>query len=80
MINNRYIFEEEHELFRESVRRFVRAEITPHYDDWCNAKSTPRELFVKAAELGLLSPQIPEEYGGPGLDFRFNVIANEELN
>jgi alkylation response protein AidB-like acyl-CoA dehydrogenase len=80
VINNRYIFEEEHELFRESVRRFVRAEITPHYDDWCNAKSTPRELFVKAAELGLLSPQIPEEYGGPGLDFRFNVIANEEIN
>ena len=79
MIDKRYIFAEEHELFRASVRRFVAAEITPCYDAWCAAGLTPRTLFDSAAEIGLLSPQVPEEYGGPGLDFRFNAVINEEI-
>lgn len=80
LIHNRYIFEEEHELLRDSVRGFVRTEIAAHYDDWCRDGATPRGLFDKAAALGLLSPQVPEEYDGPGLDFRFNAVINEEIN
>jgi alkylation response protein AidB-like acyl-CoA dehydrogenase len=80
MINNRYIFDEEHELFRESVRRFVGAEIAPRYDDWCRAGESPRSLYDQAGRPGLLSPQVPDKYCGPGLDFRFNAIVNEEVN
>jgi len=80
MIDDRYIFDEEHAVFRDAVRRFVDAEIAPHYDAWCRAGETPRTLFDHAAELGLLCPQVPDEYGGPGLDFRFNAIINEEIN
>ena len=39
----------------------------------------PRELWLKAGEVGLLCPNIPKEYGGIGSDFRFNVIIIEEL-
>ena len=53
MINSRYIFEEEHDLFRESVRRFVNAEIASSYDDWCRAGETPRILYEKAARLAV---------------------------
>jgi alkylation response protein AidB-like acyl-CoA dehydrogenase len=80
LIDNRYIFDDEHQLFREQVRRFVQHEIAAHYDAWWNAGETPREVYAKAAELGLLSPQVPEAYGGPGLDFRFNAIINEEIS
>jgi alkylation response protein AidB-like acyl-CoA dehydrogenase len=80
VIDNRYIFDEDHQIFRDSVRRFVASEIVPYYEDWCRERLTPRELYATAAEYGLLSPQIPEAYGGPGLDFRFNAIINEEIN
>ena len=80
MINDRDIFGEDHQLFREQVRRFAEAEIAANYQDWWDAGETPRDLYSKAAELGLLSPQVPESFGGPGLDFRFNAIINEEIN
>ena len=80
VIENRYIFDEDHQIFRDSVRRFVAAEIAPYYDDWCRERQTPRRLYETAAEYGLLSPQVSEEFGGPGLDFRFNAIINEETN
>ena len=50
--------------FRETVRRFVAREIAPHVNDWDKAESFPRDLYRKAADVGLLGLGFPEEYGG----------------
>ena len=76
----RNLFESEHADFRESVRRFVAEEITPHHEQWEHEGIVPRELFAKAAAKGMLAMQVPEEYGGVGVDdFRFNQIISEEI-
>jgi alkylation response protein AidB-like acyl-CoA dehydrogenase len=76
----RTLFEPEHVDYRESVRRFVAEEITPHHADWEREGIVPRELFAKAAAKGMLAMQVPEEFGGPGVDdFRFNQIVSEEV-
>jgi alkylation response protein AidB-like acyl-CoA dehydrogenase len=75
----RTIFESEHSDFRESVRRFFAEEVVPHHDAWERAGIVPRELFAKAAEVGMLAMAVPEEHGGLGLaDFRFNQVIVEE--
>ncbi len=75
----RYIFSEEHELFRESVRRFIAAEITPHHRQWEKDGKVSREVWLKAGAAGFLCPNVPAEYGGPGADLKFNAILTEEL-
>ncbi len=73
-------FTEEHALFRESVRRFVREEINPHVDEWEAAGSFPaHDLFKKMGELGFLGLTYPEEYGGSALDDWYMVVFLEEL-
>jgi alkylation response protein AidB-like acyl-CoA dehydrogenase len=77
----RTLFEPEHVDYRESVRRFVAEEITPHHEQWEHDGIVPRELFAAAAEKGLLAMQVPEQYGGAGVDdFRFNQILSEEVS
>jgi alkylation response protein AidB-like acyl-CoA dehydrogenase len=77
----RTLFESEHVDYRESVRRFVAEEITPHHEQWERDQIVPRELFTAAAEKGMLAMQVPEEFGGPGVqDFRFNQILSEEIS
>jgi len=73
------IYEEDHIIFRESVRRFVEQEVAPYHEQWEKDGIVPRELWLKAGDAGLLCPTIPEEYGGPGADFRYNGIVDEEL-
>jgi alkylation response protein AidB-like acyl-CoA dehydrogenase len=77
----RTLFEPEHVDYRESVRRFVAEEIAPHHEQWEGDGIVPRELFAAAAEKGLLAMQVPEQYGGAGVeDFRFNQIVSEEVS
>jgi alkylation response protein AidB-like acyl-CoA dehydrogenase len=77
----RTLFEPEHVDFRESVRRFVAEEISPHHEDWEGQGIVARELFAKAAGKGMLAIQVPEQYGGAGIDdFRFNQIVGEEVS
>ncbi|MDN5937789.1 MAG: acyl-CoA dehydrogenase family protein [Salinisphaera sp.] len=66
--------------YRDMARRFVASEIAPHFDAWESAGVIDRELFRKAGDLGLLCPQVPEQYGGPGASFQYNAIVVEELN
>jgi long-chain-acyl-CoA dehydrogenase len=74
------VFSEEHEQFRETCRRFYEKELEPHYRRWeRDGNGTPVELWRKAGDAGLLGVVIPPEYGGPGGDFLFNLILNEEL-
>src|SRR3984957_9182598 len=73
-------FEPEHVDYRESVRRFIAEEIVPHHERWERDGIVDRRLFVAAAEKGLLAMQVPEQYGGAGVDdFRFNQILDEEV-
>jgi alkylation response protein AidB-like acyl-CoA dehydrogenase len=72
-------FDPEHADYRESVRRFIAQEIAPHHAQWEREGIVPRALFASAAEKGMLAMQVPEQYGGAGVeDFRFNQILDEE--
>jgi alkylation response protein AidB-like acyl-CoA dehydrogenase len=76
----RRLFEAEHEAFRESVRAFIRKEVTPHLHAWDAQGIVPRELYTAAGAAGLLGMAIPEEFGGGGVsDFRFNAVLDEEV-
>jgi alkylation response protein AidB-like acyl-CoA dehydrogenase len=73
-------FEPEHADYRESVRRFIAEEIVPHHERWEREGIVDRELFATAARSGMLAMQVPERYGGAGVDdFRFNQILDEEV-
>lgn len=73
-------FNQEHEMFRQMVRRFVENEINPHVEKWEEERIFPaHELFPKAGELGLLGITYPEEYGGSGLDYWYETVMLEEL-
>jgi acyl-CoA dehydrogenase len=75
----RTLFSQEHDIYRDSVKRFIETEITPYHAEWEKAGVVPRELWRKAGEAGLLCMNVPEEYGGPGAGFLYNVVLAEEL-
>lgn len=75
----RLIFDEEHEMFRDSVRRFMQAEIGPNVERWREQGICDPAAFLKAGEQGLLCMWVEEKYGGSGIeDFRFEQIVIEE--
>ncbi|GAA5314838.1 MAG: acyl-CoA dehydrogenase family protein [Candidatus Pelagadaptatus aseana] len=76
----RTVFEPEHDLFRESVRRFLETEAVPYHDQWEEDGQVDRDLWRKAGAQGFLSPTVSEEYGGVGADYRYNAIVNEEVS
>jgi acyl-CoA dehydrogenase len=69
----------EHEQFRKTMRTFVAREIAPFASDWDEAEEFPRELYRKAAEIGLLGLGYPEEFGGTPADIFYSIIASDEL-
>ncbi len=76
----RTIYDDDHELFRDSVRTFVEKEIVPHADEWEAAGLVDTAMFRKAGEHGFLGMEVDEANGGGGVsDFRFNCIINEEI-
>ncbi len=76
---DRGIFDEEHEMFRDSARSFLQKEIGPHADRWAEQEIVDREAFLKAGEQGLLCMWADEKYGGAGVsDFRYEQILLEE--
>ncbi len=75
----RRLFDEEHEMFRDSVRSFLKNEIQPHSDKWQEQGIVDREAYLKAGEQGLLLMWADEEYGGAGVeDFRYEQVFIEE--
>jgi alkylation response protein AidB-like acyl-CoA dehydrogenase len=75
----RLIFEPEHEQFRESVRRFMQAEVAPHGERWRQQGMVDREVYRKAGAQSLLCVWADEKHGGEGIDdFRFDQIIVEE--
>lgn len=69
---------EEHQLIRSSIRDFVKKEISPYIEDWAQKSHFPEEIVKKFGEVGAFGPQIPEEYGGGGLDYiSYGLIMQE---
>src|SRR4051812_50059545 len=69
----------EHEAYRDVVRRFVEKEIAPFAHAWDEAGGFPRELYEKAAAIGLLGLGFPEEYGGTRVDRFMWIVGVEEM-
>lgn len=74
----RRIFEEEHRMFRDMVKKLYAKELLPNIETWERDGIVSKGFWAICGSNGLLLPDIPEEYGGGGLDFRFNAIILEE--
>ncbi|MGW0006449.1 acyl-CoA dehydrogenase family protein [Nocardia grenadensis] len=75
----RTLFEPEHELFRESYRKFLEMHVAPFHDQWAEQGVVDRSVWLEAGKQGFLGMAMPEEYGGGGVqDFRYNSIITEE--
>ncbi len=73
------LFSEEHELFRDSFRRFLEKEAVPYYAQWEKEREIPRSFWRKLGEQGYLVPWAEERYGGAETDFLYSVVIAEEL-
>ncbi len=75
----RELFNQDHEAFRSTVQRFIAREIAPHHALWEETGVVPRELWRKAGQAGILCCTVPEEFGGVGADYLFDVVVFEEM-
>lgn len=73
------IFDEDHESFRATVRRFCEERMAPHHETWMEEHRVPPEIWREAGALGMLCAWLPEAFGGTGTDIRFDIIVCEEL-
>jgi acyl-CoA dehydrogenase len=74
----RTLFTEEHNMLRESARRFMEKEVAPNHARWEEQGYVDRSLWAQAGAAGFLCTSMPEEYGGAGADIRFSVVLMEE--
>ncbi|WP_324808220.1 acyl-CoA dehydrogenase family protein [Sphingomonas sp. LY29] len=77
---DRPIFDDDHHAFRDTVRRVLGDVIAPRLDAHEADGIVERDAWEKVGAAGMLCPQVPESYGGLGLDFAFNAIVGEELS
>lgn len=77
--SSRTAYGEDHDLFRDQVRRFFDRALAPNLDRWEREGVVDREFWLACGEAGLLCPTVASEYGGLGLDFRYNAVVAEEL-
>ena len=75
----RTIFDSDHELLRDNVRKFLEAEAVPYHDQWEEEGMVSRDLWRKAGELGILAPSVEDTYGGLGANYLYNAIIGEEI-
>ncbi|MGE5702252.1 MAG: acyl-CoA dehydrogenase family protein [Clostridia bacterium] len=71
--------QEDHNIFREALRKFLEKEAVPYYDQWEQDRIIPRAFWRKMGEQGFLCPWLDEAYGGLNADFAYSVVLNEEL-
>ncbi|MGE3771778.1 MAG: acyl-CoA dehydrogenase family protein [Gammaproteobacteria bacterium] len=75
----RTLFDADHAIFRDTVRRFIAREIAPCHAQWEADGIVPRALWEKAGAAGLLCCSVPEAYGGAGADYLYDVVVFEEM-
>ena len=75
----RTVFESEHEMFRDSFRKFLIEEAVPFHEQWEKDGQVSHEFWKKAGAQGYLCPTVPEAYGGSEADFRYNAVVSEEV-
>src|SRR3954464_1441443 len=73
-----FIFTDEHDRLRESIRAFALKELAPHAEEW-EETTFPDSVFKRMGELGFLGLSYPEEYGGQGGDYISNIVLAEEM-
>ncbi|MFN3584253.1 acyl-CoA dehydrogenase family protein [Phenylobacterium sp.] len=76
----RTVYDEDLNVFRDQVRKFFERELIPNLDRWEEEGIVDRAFWRACGEAGLLCPGVPAEYGGLGLDFRYNAVIDEELS
>jgi acyl-CoA dehydrogenase len=75
----RTIFDDDHDAFRQTIRQFFEKEVVPEYAAWEKQGHPPKDFYRRMGELGFLGLQVPEEYGGAGVEsYKFYAIINEE--
>jgi acyl-CoA dehydrogenase len=75
----RTAFDSEHDMFRDSFRKFLKEEAVPFHEQWEKDGQVSHEFWKKAGAQGYLCPTVPEAYGGPEADFRYNAVVSEEV-
>jgi acyl-CoA dehydrogenase len=76
----RTTFNEDHEAFRAVIRDFIETEVAPSFDTWYHEGVVPRDLYRKLGALGVFGIEVPEEYGGAGIEsFKYTAVMTEEL-
>ncbi len=70
---------EEHKMMQKMIQDFINKEIIDQTEEWEKNGMVNREIWERAGELGLLCIDMPEQYGGSGLDFSFSALFIEEL-
>ncbi|KAB2344532.1 acyl-CoA dehydrogenase family protein [Actinomadura rudentiformis] len=76
----RTVFDDDHEVFRATVRDVLAREVVPVFPEWEKAGAAPRGFYRLLGKLGVLGVRVPEEYGGGGQSsFKFNAVVNEEM-
>ena len=73
-----FIFTDEHEQLRESIRNFAIKELAPHAEEW-EETTFPDSVFARMGELGFLGLDKPEQYGGQGGDYYSALVLAEEI-
>ncbi len=68
---------EEHQMLKKSLDTFFKKEAIPHYEQWEKEKRVPREFWQKMGDQGFLCMDVPEKYGGAGLDYTFSALVME---
>lgn len=79
-VSRRTAFNEDHNAFRDQVRKFFAKELVPNLDRWEEEGVVDRNFWRACGDAGLLCPTVPEQYGGLGLDFGYNAVIDEELS
>ena len=75
----RTAFDSEHDMFRNSFRKFLQEEAVPFHEQWEKDGQVSHEFWKKAGAQGYLCPTVPEAYGGSEADFRYNAVVSEEV-
>ena len=75
----RNLYDSDHEIFRQSVRKFIETQAVPHHDKWEKDGMVSDDIWLGAGAQGFLCPTVSEKYGGVEADFKYNCIVNEEI-